>query len=129
MRSSIVALLLLSVSACAGDPDLAARAASLEVEVGPAIERARWGAATPGCEGAGASLSLHAAATEPLLGVLVDARGAVVCVDAMAVLRRERATRAYVPPSHPDPTPTPILLGPYEDPTPTPATGSLVPRL
>lgn len=133
MRSSIATLLLLvgTLTACAGDPDLTASAASLEVpevEVGPAIERARWSAAVAGCEGAGPS-ALHAAATEPLLGVLVDSHGAVVCVDAMALLRQERSTRAHVPSSHPDPTPTPVVLGPHEDPTPTPTLGSPVPRL
>ena len=123
MHRSIATFLLLLLGsltvACAGDPDLAASAGSLEEDVGPAIERVRWVAARPGCEGAGGSLVLHAAATEPLLGVLVDTDGAIVCVDAMALLQEERGPTPTAL-SFPDPTPTPILRGPHEDPTPTP---------
>lgn len=134
MRRSIVPfLLLVSLAACAGDPDLAGSTGSLEareLEVGPAIERARWVPAPAGCEDAGATSALHRAAGEPLLGVLLDARGAVVCVDALGLLIRERVARPLVHTApHRDPTPTPVILGSREDPTPTPIVEPTLPRL
>jgi len=103
--------LLFAWVGCAGDPDLAAMQASLDTSP---IERALWERARPGCEDvAPGSARLHPAAGEPLLGVLLDARGRVLCVDAMSLLALQ--TRH-------DPTPTPLLpLGSLRDPTPTPA--------
>lgn len=107
-----IGCLLLAMAGCAGDPDLGAMQAPLDASP---IERDLWVRAPPGCEDSAlGSARLHPAAGEPLLGVLLDATGHVLCVDSMVLLAQE--TRR-------DPTPTPLTPrgGPLHDPTPTPA--------
>ncbi|MEC7519175.1 MAG: hypothetical protein VYE22_04880 [Myxococcota bacterium] len=118
----LIPLLLLLSAGCAAD--VASSAAPLEAELESVdLDRARLALLPAGCE----DLEGEVRATpEPGLGVLVDPRGALLCVDSLGLLRREAAERRqYVHGPRHDPTPTPLLptgLGVEPDPTPTPIT-------
>lgn len=109
--------LLLSAVGCAGDPDVDAAEAALDV--GHMIERARWESAPPGCEGQrGEGLRLATCDGAPSLGALVDYEGRVLCVDAIALLVVEARPSAITPVAG-DPSPQPNRPPPPEVSTTT----------
>ncbi len=140
MTSRTSILLLVLLAGCAGDPDLHGPGSSIDFQL-EELERSRWEAAPPGCEGIDtAGVILFSCEGEPLLGALVSGDGAVLCVDAMSLLIEE--LHSIMDPLADDPSPQPSHPGiagmepiagsadeepamvarsaTYADPTPTP---------
>ena len=105
VKSLAAVLLALSVSGCVGDPLVAVDPPERPEAT---VERAEWEPAPAGCEGIDArALRLAACEGEPLLGALVDWRGAVHCVDSLSLLQLELGSTQPFDPVAGDPSPQP----------------------
>lgn len=110
---------LAPLAGCAGDPDIDIDGAPQALIVADAVARPTWQAAPAGCEGLSSEgLTIARCEGAPLLGALVDARGMVRCVDAIALLRVETLSFRPITPLAGDPSPQPNRPQPIRPPPP-----------
>lgn len=99
-------LALAPLAGCAGDPEI--DGAPQALIVADAVASPAWQAAPAGCEDvASEGLTIARCEGAPLLGALIDARGMVRCVDAIAILRVETLSLGPISPAAGDPSPQP----------------------